>query len=295
MISKKHVTKSLVTILSTLTFLTAVSPCTFAEEKIFNRKTAGPMSTTSKIFLAGAGAIGLAVVIGGAVYGFSNYATAELLKAIEDNDVKKAKEILDRYHKIIDLEIIDLDSLTKRAHSDDMIYLIKAYKCKVNATDNKGHTPLHEAALVGSKEACEVLIKRGAKVNATDNKGHTPLHEAALVDSKEACEVLIKNGADVNAKDNYGQTPLHESAWFICEKVCEVLIKNGADVNAKDNDGRTPLYIAALLDREKACKVLIDNHADVNAKANDDKTPLDVASTDEIKQLLLGHGAKYGN
>jgi ankyrin repeat protein len=50
-----------------------------------------------------------------------------------------------------------------------------------------------------------------------------------------------------------------------------------------------------LLDREKACKVLIDNHADVNAKNNYGKTPLDVASTDEIKQLLLDRGAKYGS
>ena len=32
MISKKHFTKSIATIFSTLTFLTAVSPCTFAEK-----------------------------------------------------------------------------------------------------------------------------------------------------------------------------------------------------------------------------------------------------------------------
>ena len=78
------------------------------------------------------------------------------------------------------------------------------------------------------------------------------------------------------------------------EKVCALLINNHADVNAKKNYGKTPLHIAASLGHEKACKVLINNHADVNAKDNDGKTPLDFTSTDEIKQLLLGHGAKYG-
>ena len=195
MISKKHFTKSMATILSTLTFLTAVSPCTFAE-KNFNRNTTRSMSTANKIFLAGAGAIGLAVVIGGAVYGLSKDPTAELLKAIKSNNTKKAKEILDR-----DYNDIDFDSLEKShkfnetLHSRDMmgmLCLIEAYKCDVNATGNYGLTPLHDAALWVHKEVCELLLEKGADVNAKDKYGKTPLDVAH---TNEIKKLLLDNGA----------------------------------------------------------------------------------------------------
>ena len=345
MISKKHFTKSMATILSTLTFLTAVSPCTFAEGKNFNKKTTGSMSTTSKILLAVAVDIGLAAVIGGAVYTLSkdpssnvdpSTITAELLKAIEDNNVKKAKEILDRYHKIINFDSpIEKngdtlnDIIRVKPLSGAMIKLLRTYNANVkvadkdgntplhhiaafynceelcialiknganvNAKNNYGDTPLHIAANHGCKKICEILIKRGAGVNAKGNCDNTPLHFAASSDEgEEVCKVLIDNHADVNAKNNDGKTPLHIAASLDHEKVCALLINNHADVNAKKNYGKTPLHIAASLGHEKACKVLINNHADVNAKDNDGKTPLDFTSTDEIKQLLLGHGAKYG-
>ena len=103
MISKKHFTKSMATILFTLTFLTTVSPCTFAEEKNFNKKTTKSTSTTRKILLAGTGAIGL-ITIGHVVYVLSKDPTKELLKAIKSKDSKKVNEILCDYYNVINFD-----------------------------------------------------------------------------------------------------------------------------------------------------------------------------------------------
>ena len=41
-------------------------------------------------------------------------------------------------------------------------------------------------------------------------------------------------------------------------------------------------------------KLLLENNAEVNSTDNRNKTALDYAQTDEIKQLLISHGAKSG-
>ncbi|HHW95001.1 MAG TPA: hypothetical protein GX736_03625 [Mogibacterium sp.] len=43
-------------------------------------------------------------------------------------------------------------------------------------------------------------------VNAKDEKGRTPLHNAAIGCRPKTCEFLIENGADPNIKDNNGKT-----------------------------------------------------------------------------------------
>jgi ankyrin repeat protein len=48
----------------------------------------------------------------------------------------------------------------------------------------------------------------GADVNAKDEGGWTPLHQAAWNGRKEIVELLITKGADVNTKDMPGRTPL---------------------------------------------------------------------------------------
>ena len=68
---------------------------------------------------------------------------------------------------------------------------------------------LLEAARDGNIEAVRQHLAAGADVNAKNQNGSTPLHEAA---TKDVAELLIAEGADVNAKDD-GWTPLHSAAW----------------------------------------------------------------------------------
>lgn len=57
------------------------------------------------------------------------------------------------------------------------------------------------------KEEIENLLKQGADVNALNNDGRTPLHQAVLIRNITAVRELLINGADVNIKDCDGMTP----------------------------------------------------------------------------------------
>ena len=63
-------------------------------------------------------------------------------------------------------------------------------------------------AETGKIEAFKQQLAAGANVNAKDEYGDTPLHNAALMGHKEIVEILINANADVNAKDANNQTPL---------------------------------------------------------------------------------------
>jgi len=64
-------------------------------------------------------------------------------------------------------------------------------------------------AETGKIEAFKQQLAAGANVNAKDEYGDTPLHNAALMGHKEIVEILINANADVNAKNNANnQTPL---------------------------------------------------------------------------------------
>jgi ankyrin repeat protein len=55
----------------------------------------------------------------------------------------------------------------------------------------------------------ELLLKAGGELNAKENnRGLTPLHEAARWGWNDVVKYLVDHGADLNAKDNRGMTPV---------------------------------------------------------------------------------------
>ncbi|HYR85768.1 MAG TPA: ankyrin repeat domain-containing protein [Terriglobia bacterium] len=55
----------------------------------------------------------------------------------------------------------------------------------------------------------ELLLKAGGEINAKENnRGSTPLHEAARWGWNDVVKYLVDHGADLNAKDNRGMTPV---------------------------------------------------------------------------------------
>ena len=62
---------------------------------------------------------------------------------------------------------------------------------------------IHDAARDGNIEAVKQHLAAGTDVNAKNEWGVTPLHNAALSGHKKTAELLIANGADV--KDDVGK------------------------------------------------------------------------------------------
>jgi ankyrin repeat protein len=89
-----------------------------------------------------------------------------------------------------------------------------------------------------------------AIIDARDNRGRTPLHEAARHGYLKTVDMLLDCGADVKAKDDQGRTPLHlATLWNRRNTVSQTLIRAGTDFLARDSHGETPLHYAAIHDR----------------------------------------------
>ncbi|CAB0042895.1 unnamed protein product [Trichogramma brassicae] len=122
---------------------------------------------------------------------------------------------------------------------------------KVDAQDNEGWTPLHEAIFNGNINLVEILLRRGASPNLADNDKLTPLH--AICERKNSDDGLAKRFFEINdelnqlvevdAKNEEGSTPLHLALSHGCKKLNELLLKRHADPNLTNAEGRTPLHV----------------------------------------------------
>ncbi len=182
-------------------------------------------------------------------------------------------------------------SLNEAVRLNDIV-LVKALiegGTDVNAEDELGETPLHNAVVRGYGEISMLLIEHGADVSARDVRGLSPLHAAAWRGNLDMVDLLIANGADVNARDQDGVTPLHAAALAGRKETVALLIENGAEVNAKNKINLTPLHAAALSGDRGTVALLVDKGADVNARSKDGLTPLQLAAQKnhaEVVELL---------
>ncbi len=77
------------------------------------------------------------------------------------------------------------------------------------------------------------LLQKGAKVSATDDKGNTPLHLAAMKGFPDVARELLRWGADPHVVNNDGKVPLEIS---LCYALSEVKINStGHGVKGVDN------------------------------------------------------------
>jgi ankyrin repeat protein len=117
------------------------------------------------------------------------------------------------------------------------------------------------AAYYNQPGCLALLIRAGAKPDKPDKYGFVPLHWAAINGSTEVAELLLKHKIDVNQavaeKDLMqspamgpargtiaGDTPLHFAALCGETNMVALLLKSGADVNAANTAQMTPLDLA---------------------------------------------------
>lgn len=129
-------------------------------------------------------------------------------------------------------------------------------------------TPVHEAALRGHVELCDLLLTdvppkffSPFSVRDTDCDLWTPLHYAVQRGDENLAVVqslVLKHGAKVYPRNKNGSTPLYIAAQRKnAAKVCEFLLQNGADPNQQNHHGWTPFLTAVRNKRYENCKVLL--------------------------------------
>ncbi|KAF6201995.1 hypothetical protein GE061_004391 [Apolygus lucorum] len=144
-----------------------------------------------------------------------------------------------------------LDKLLRHSH----------IKTLINATDNRGATPLIVAVLHRNIEGVRSLLENGAKtINHLHETGQTALHiSATLKDESILEEILIYNDSPyfLDSFDKKGNTALLTSSVFDT-KCSQSLLKAGANHHARNkNTGRNILHLAVLYQRLDLIEFLV--------------------------------------
>ena len=179
----------------------------------------------------------------------------------------------------------DLDSelLDAAAQGDaSSVVLLLDHGADIEAMDDEGRTPLHEAAAFNTEPAvAAVLLDHGANIEARADEGITPLHAAAAQNAEPAvAALLLDRGADIAARDNYGATPLHRAAENNVEPaVAALLLDRGADIDAVSRDRHTPLHRA----NSAMAALLLERGANIEARAMGGATPLLITAANDAE------------
>ena len=166
----------------------------------------------------------------------------------------------------------------------------------VDVQNKRKYTPCHAASLHGQADIIRWLLNHGANANARDSSGFTPLSEAADKMHFEALKVLLEHNADINLPSDDGKTPLYWLLVYSSTKerfmdMVQRLLERGADPNICTNDHTTPLHEASSRGLLQPARLLLRYGAKVDEKDEKGMTPYQLAKSDEMRNLLLEHGA----
>lgn len=114
--------------------------------------------------------------------------------------------------------------------------------------DLMGQTFMHELARDGDVLSAEALMNAGCEIDAADEEGRRPLHEAAINGRLEMVKFLTKNGALMDAPIHpFGYTALFYAVEQGHTTIVRHLIAAGANIEVEDRlSGQGLLHIAAL-------------------------------------------------
>ena len=106
--------------------------------------------------------------------------------------------------------------------------LVAAGCNRQSATNNAQVAALFRATREGNVDMVRSLLSAtGIDVNATDERGSTPLLEAARYGHDNICRMLIASGANLKAKDRDGKTALQLAIQGNHDEVVRVLKQAG--------------------------------------------------------------------
>jgi cytohesin len=193
----------------------------------------------------------------------------------------------------------------------------------IDAVDNKGNTPLHEAIARSDIDwyaaVRDVLLAHGAKVDPfaaamlgrtadvfaalkhdpglarqAGPGGNTLLGIAAGKGLLPLVTELVRLGAEIENPVNRW-TPLHSAAGSGHAEVVAFLARNGANVDTPCDYQQRPLFTAAMGGHAGVIRVLINHGADINARTTWKRSALMAAAEKgflDTVRALVDAGAK---
>jgi ankyrin repeat protein len=130
----------------------------------------------------------------------------------------------------------------------------------VNARNNNGWMPLHEACRKGHVHVVIELLEHGTHIDVKGSGGWTPLHLACRNGHVAVVNELLSRGANIEATTNIGNTPLHCTSWnFRYSTIVKALLSGGANVLAANNEGQLPMHQAVEKGNSEVAKCLLQH------------------------------------
>ena len=195
----------------------------------------------------------------------------------------------------------------------------------INAVNDKGATPLHNAVCKGNKDIINCLLYHGAYVNIQDQEGYTPLHRAVQKNSMANVLCLLYYNADLTLTNSEGATPLslatdlqhneiilHLKSVQIrslqmaitqsnLNNVASLLEANHLKVHINEAivNGDSLLHLALKTNHvysqtEQLVQYLLENKADIEKRDQNGNTALHVAAERnmiKVVKIFMIHGA----
>ncbi|MBN9286550.1 MAG: hypothetical protein BGO43_06290 [Gammaproteobacteria bacterium 39-13] len=175
-------------------------------------------------------------------------AALEAIKKLEKDDVNFIMTFKNPLNKLTPLMLAcESDVL-----GAEVVEALLAKGAKIKATDLAGRNALHYAQDFDQLAIAEVLVAHDPSLRTQgDNKGNTPLHEAAgenkldflqcylnlWIDGfYEPCDVDVTNGAE--------ETPLHKATQNGHTEAAKMLLQKEASADARDNANYSPFHYA---------------------------------------------------
>ena len=172
--------------------------------------------------------------------------------------------------------------------------LANEFQCN---TLTKGGTPyIYTACERGWANLVRSMVQKHGTgiVTARDKEGNTPLHVAAMSGSKDVVLSLVNEfGCDINVKGHLGRSLLH--AVCASENGLPVMKFVGQYISpwVVDDNGDTPLHICARLRYAYRIKDLLELNPPVTIRNNLGQTPKDLEEAHKEKPGYTGDISAY--
>lgn len=128
---------------------------------------------------------------------------------------------------------------------DDIPSFEEADFSNISWCSHEGENALHIAVIRNELEIAQELIQLGIEIDARNDLGHTPLHEAAAMADLSFVKLLVESGADVHALTE-GYPPFTLARYSKKDDVCEYLGEAMKSVQSKDSAVLAKAQIAYL-------------------------------------------------